>query len=245
MLRLRTLSIGLALASLVGTATPLANGTALHGMERVEVAPSSPDVVLSESALISGTIHVSSLKVREGAVLYADRDLEIISAGPIQIDGSIVAIGTGGWDGLKGHDIVLVSESSIQINGHLRAGDGANGPAVFHDGGKGGDLILQAPVSYVSQERIIAGKGGDAGPGAAGGRGGDVVVLGAIRHTDRVRVELVGGEGGRGGVGINGLTENSAPAVAAATGARPSMSRTGTLRSGCRPAAPPAPTATT
>ncbi len=146
-------------------------------------------------------------------------DLLVLCEGDLVVDGVIEGLDRpAGDEHPDGATIHLVSRTRIIIRGAAAAGRGGDahaGPATLENcrlpGGRGGDVILEAPLVYLGGD-ALAGDGGRAGANAAAPAGGDVVIRGHV-IPDRLDGGLASSRlmGGRGG-GFLGAPFVDAPA---------------------------------
>ena len=131
-----------------------------------------------------------------------ENDLRVYCTGEIRVDGVLEAFDRpAGSPYPNGVTIRLVSETRIVVSGRVVAGNGGDahaGPATIQNclwlGGKGGDVILEAPEIEMTGT-LAAGHAGRSGANAAGPAGGDVILRGRLL-PDRGTGGMTGGTGG-------------------------------------------------
>jgi len=151
---------------------------------------------------------VGSFHVPAGERVDLIEDFLLISEGDVVIDRALVAAAPP--SGLDGVDITIMSHTRIVVTGEIVAGAGLDG--VFEQqGGRGGNVYLEAPVIVTTSEVLVGGGGGRGGAemaGPAGGQAGDgggggfFIVSGYLSHPDGLKVTLLGGRGGDGVEGV-------------------------------------------
>lgn len=161
---------------------------------------------------------------------YVPPDEEIVFTGPVDlratgeivIDGVVRGVGMGSADDVP-YLMQFASMTGIIIRGELICYSGYDGKEFGEDGGRGGDLVLRAPI-LVGATEVKAGRGGSgAAGGGNGGLGGTLRSYGAavvlpeteraIEHRAKQREHgfrpsgtfsgswLSGGDGGKAGRG--------------------------------------------
>lgn len=148
---------------------------------------------------LEGTHHFTDFRLRPHDLIIATGDLTLSCARTLRIEGRIVAA--------PGCSIHLLATELIIDDGRVYAGDGLSTHAIDGDGGKGGDIVLTAPLIRMSNAVIQAGDGGDAGPSGNGGKGGDLRFTGTPEVDFDFAVTLEVGGAGEGGDGISGFSE--------------------------------------
>jgi hypothetical protein len=163
-----------------------------------QVAPALGVFEPRADVLLAGDLDAARIHIPSGVRVTATGPVRLRSTGDLVIEGSLTGVASGpdgGW-------LQLVSGTRIVLRGELSPAAGAPGWQLGERGGNGGDLVLEAPV-IESDGDLHAAPGGRGGPGAAGGDGGSITVLGLLRHADSplLSVRLVAGDGGDGGDG--------------------------------------------
>jgi hypothetical protein len=172
----------------------------------IETAPSQ--FAPASNVQVSGTILASSVNIPASVTVSASGDLEILSLGPVVINGTIAGK-NGASAGVDGADIALTSASGITVAGTIRGGNGAGGKstvvvappgqtatAAGGGAGNGGAVTLLANASNISilaSARITTGRGGTGG--AATAQGGNATQVGQKGGF----ASATGGGGGNGG----------------------------------------------
>ncbi|MCB2153323.1 hypothetical protein KQI84_00425 [bacterium] len=198
-------------------AVTLAKLPRLNGIDRAAV------VHLDSDYVASGDLAVRSLIIEQGATLFIDGDLNIQTTDRLVIDGTIMAVpaeartDSDRASAVDAPSIQLVSKDEIVLHGFIVGGEGrsfdqSSTRAVgAFPGGDGSSIILDAP-RIILEGAAIGGDGGNGGPSAVGGKGGDVELC-----ADAFIVESIvnsptvayGGNGGHGGDGVDGQSGTS------------------------------------
>jgi hypothetical protein len=161
---------------------------------------------------------------------YVPPDEEIVFTGPVDLraTGEIVIDGVVRGVGMSSADeapylMQFSSMTGIVIRGELICYPGYDGKEFGEDGGRGGDLVLRAPILFGATE-VKGGRGGNGAIGGGdGGRGGTLMSYGAaiVRPDSERAIQyladqrehdqtpsptfsaswLSGGDGGKGGPG--------------------------------------------
>ncbi|MFO0962603.1 MAG: hypothetical protein U0625_06810 [Phycisphaerales bacterium] len=152
-----------------------------------------------EVLCLEGTHHSTDFRLRPHDLIIATADLTLSCARTLRIEGRIVAA--------PSCSIHLVATELIIDDGRVYAGDGLSTHAIDGDGGKGGDVVLNAQRITMSDTVIRAGRGGNAGPSGNGGAGGDIRIIGTPENSIDATVILDTGAAGEGGDGISGFSE--------------------------------------
>lgn len=131
---------------------------------------------------------------------YVPPDEEIVFTGPVDLRslGPIVVDGMVRGAAMKSADeepykMQFSSMTGIVIRGELICYPGYDGKEFGEDGGRGGDLVLRAPM-LVGATEVKAGRGGNGAVGGGnGGRGGTLTTYGAavvLPETERAKEHL-------------------------------------------------------
>jgi len=166
-------------------------------------AHSQMQALATDGSSLGGRLEVERLTIPAKATVWVDADLELVSRGDVVIEGTLVA---RPGSRASGNSISIRSAGAIVVTGRIAAGDGSEGRLAGVEGGRGGDLRLEAPLILASAD-LAAGRGGDGGPGARGGDGGKVLVAGRLiaqPGPDGELPALRAGDGGAGGDGLAG-----------------------------------------
>lgn len=146
---------------------------------------------------LGGTLQVGDFRVPAGETWWVEADLVVVSAGPIAIDGRLVARDAAELGVQDAPRIELVSGVAIDVPGELLGGRGADVQRTR--GGNGSDVVLRAPWVRV-EGRVVGGSGGRGGLSLPGGKGGDALVHGQLEGSGEPgQVALRSGAGGPGG----------------------------------------------
>ncbi|MEM7308439.1 MAG: hypothetical protein AAF682_17290 [Planctomycetota bacterium] len=167
-------------------------------------APFVDEILLADGQSISGRLVANRIVVPAGATVRADDNL-VLEATEIVVEGRIVARDREECCVARnGVGVELHAGSTIRISGAIVGGRGKDAAAVATEGGRGSDILLNAPVVWADGV-VSAGAGGQSGPLARGGDGGDVLIVGMFleRHPDE-EPEAVGGAGAPGGMSLPG-----------------------------------------
>lgn len=167
---------------------------AADGLSQSEHSVTSPAAAVPEPTELEGTLSFATFVVEEGREVIATGDLKIVCAGSATVAGVITA-----YPNVK---IEIIAGQTIEITGHIRAGDGASGLATERGGSNGGDVRLEADSIFIRGGHVRAGRGGDGGLGGRGGRGGTVFMVADLLVGDGSSQVAAGG-GGRGGDGLS------------------------------------------
>lgn len=175
-------------------------------------------IVLSASPIQDLQIHLSDEPVGEKVsaaaipdhvvidgdqvlVIDSQADARIESIGDIVIRGTVIV-----RPGMNERDtpcLMLKAKGSVIIEGSIQLADGGDSVSLWHRGGRGGSLVVDAPLLVLSKD-LRAGNGGQGGPMGEGGPGGAVTVRGVALGFDGRHVSIYGGHGADGSDGLDG-----------------------------------------
>ena len=167
---------------------------AADGLSQSEHSVTSPAAAVPEPTELAGTLHFATFVVEEGREVIATGDLKIVCAGSATVAGVITSH--------PNVTIEIVAAQSIEITGHIQAGEGGPGVGTRGGGRKGGDVRLEANSVAIRGGQVYAGRGGSASAGGSGGKGGSVFITANLLNADpksRVRA----GDGGAAGMAIS------------------------------------------
>lgn len=185
-------------------------------------APVDRDPVRSVFYHPGGIIMVSDFYVPPDEEIVFTGPVDFRATGEIVIDGVVRGVGMPSADE-DPYVMQFSSMTGIIIRGELICYPGYDGKEFGEDGGRGGDLVLRAPI-LVGATEVKAGRGGNGAVGGGdGGRGGDMKSFGAaiVRPESERAIQflaeqrehdqtpsptfaaswLSGGDGGKGGRG--------------------------------------------
>jgi len=194
---------------LLAAATPAPAGVDLRALAIDERAVAQELRVTGELEL-SRSVRHERIEVLEGATLRITDDVLLEAVSEIVIRGALVTEVPPGDARASAPGLHLRAGERIVIEGEVRLADGRPGTVPGMAGGGGGSITLDAPLCLVSRD-LVAGRGGDGGPAAAGGAGGSIRVASGALY-ERAGVEgLVAraGDGGDGGPGIPGAPDGA------------------------------------
>ena len=151
---------------------------------------------------LRGRLEVERFHVGPGETVWIDDDVHIVAATNIVVEGELIARDrAAGRPSANGPRITLEAGDGIVVLGAVRGGRGADRLDLDEIGGDGSSITAIAP--YVVIDGLIqGGEGGTSGPSMAGGRGGDVLLVGqALTTRSDGKSTYLGGQGGTGGKG--------------------------------------------
>ncbi|MEM7305284.1 MAG: hypothetical protein AAF682_01375 [Planctomycetota bacterium] len=160
-----------------------------------------------EPAVLSGTVRVDSFEIPADQKVLVGDDLVLVSGSTIRIDGDLIARDRSGDEAAAGPRIELHAASEITI--------GSDGRVL---GGRGAEQPDRTERGYDGSSITLAApvvwidgvaRGGDGGAGSRGGDGGSVHIYGHYWTHRHFKAGLSWEENGHGAIGGKGGTGGS------------------------------------